>query len=123
MAAPLKNGYGNGPPWARDVGLPNEVYRDAIFPTHDYPDRSRRHGGRGFHADRLPAGIGPDRRKETHDHSFRFADHRQQGRHRRHAEDRPDLRYALYGMALRERPEGQEVRLFGRPQRTVRIQD
>ena len=21
-----KNGYGNGPPWARDVGLPNEVY-------------------------------------------------------------------------------------------------
>ena len=22
----LKNGYGNGPPWARDVGLPNEVH-------------------------------------------------------------------------------------------------
>jgi glycine/D-amino acid oxidase-like deaminating enzyme len=23
---PLKNGYGNGLPWARDVGLSNEVY-------------------------------------------------------------------------------------------------
>ena len=22
----LKNGYGNGPPWARDVGLSNEVH-------------------------------------------------------------------------------------------------
>ena len=26
MAVSLKNGYGNGPLWARDVGLPNEVY-------------------------------------------------------------------------------------------------
>ena len=29
--------------------------RDAIFPTHDHPDRIRRRGGRGCHADRHPS--------------------------------------------------------------------
>ena len=42
---------------------------------------------------------GPDRRK-THDHSFRLADHRHHRRHRRIAEARPDLRHALYRLAL-----------------------
>src|SRR5258705_11010302 len=86
-------------------------YKDALLPTHDHPDRMCRHGGRGCHARRHQDGFGPDRRK-THDHSFRLADHRQQGWHRRLADDRPDLRHALYRMALRERPEGKEIGLL-----------
>src|SRR6266478_7476012 len=52
--------------------------------------------------------IGASSRK-THDHSLRIADHRLQGRHRRVAATRPDLRDALHRLALREWPEGQKI--------------
>ena len=85
------------------VGLETPVFSkrltDAIFPAHDHPDRVCRRGGCCFFTPIFIGRIGPDRRK-THDHSFRFADHRQQGRHRRLAEDRPDLRHALHRLAL-----------------------
>ena len=50
-------------------------------------------------------------------------DHRHQGRHRRAAQDRPDLRDALHRLALGERRQGREVRQLARPRPAVRVPD
>src|SRR5262245_24552028 len=74
-------------------------------------------------------GIGARRRcvsrpepcSADHDLACGTPDHRYQGRHRSVTTHRPDLRHALYRLALREWPEGQEIRLFSRSRSTVRV--
>ena len=46
------------------------------------------------------AAAAPVVAQTRHDHTIRTANHRHQSRHRRFAEDRADLRDALYRLAL-----------------------
>src|SRR6266550_2605323 len=93
--------------WARDVHLSRKVSKDVMPLAHQSYNNVGRHGDSDRYPLKRSRNSSRANRRKNHDHSFRVADHRQQGRHRRVAKARPDLRHALHRLALREWPEGQ----------------